>query len=138
MQVLIHVEVREEYPSNYKNPIVEWTKKELPKVVTFDFDNLSENSVAGYATDLLKQAKQAFVIIDVNIEKNLGLVTKFIDTMTRQKEKSIMLLVNGKSPQLNKMGKTLGKDRFIQNLKSDDQKELLKEFFHAKGVNENE
>jgi len=134
MQVLIHVEVREEYPSTYKNSIIEWTKKELPKVVTFDFDNLSENSVAGYATDLLKQSKQAFVIIDVNIEKNLGLITKFIDTISREKDKSIMLLVNGKSQQLHKMGRTLGEDRFVQNLHSDEQQELLKEFFHAKST----
>ncbi|MEM7548876.1 MAG: hypothetical protein AAF363_04335 [Bacteroidota bacterium] len=136
MQVLIHVEVREEYPTNFKNPIIEWTKKQLPKVVTFDFDNLSENSVAGYATDLLKQAKQAFVIIDVNIEKNLGLVTKFIDTISRQQDKSIMLIVNGESPKLSKMGKTLGSTKFIQNLHAKEQKDLLKEFFHASGNDE--
>jgi hypothetical protein len=103
----------------------------LPRVVTFDFDNLSENSIGGYAEDLLKQANQAFVIIDVNKEKNLSLVTKFIDSLVRLKNKPIMLIVNGKSKIISEMGKTLGSEKFLQNLKAPDQQKLIRDFFHS-------
>lgn len=131
MQVLIHVEVKEAYDGKYKHPIIEWTKKELPRVVTFDFDNLSESSIGVYAEDLLKQAKQAFVIIDVNKEKNVGLVTKFIDSLVRQKNKPILLVVNGQSRVISKMGEVLGTDKFLQNLAGKEQQKVIKEFFHA-------
>jgi glyoxylate carboligase len=131
MQVLIHVEVKDSLVGKYKNPIIEWTKKELPRVVTFDFDNLSESSICGYAEDLLKQAKQAFVIIDVNKSKNISLVTKFINSLTRQKDKPILLVVNGQNATLSKMGKILGAEKFLQNLKDNEQQRAIKEFFHG-------
>ena len=133
MQVLIHIDVDQSiHEMHYHKPVVEWTRTQLPRVVTFDFDNLSETSVSNYAIDLMNQADQLFVIIDVNIDKNLGSITRFVDGLTRQKGKSVILLLNGQSALLQQMGATLGERNFKTNLADDDQKDLIMSFFNRR------
>ena len=128
MQVLIHAEVSDHVGDiRFHKALIEWTKKEIPSLVTFDFDNFSEKTIIHYGIDLARQADRIMVVIDVSEGTNLGGLTHFMDQLIRLTDKNLKVVINGKQDQLHKMASILG-DRYLQDLSLPQQKKLIKDF----------
>jgi len=128
MQVLIHAEISEHVSDiRFHKALIEWSKKENPSIVTFDFDNLSERTIVNYGIDLAKQADRILVIIDVNEGKNLGGIIHFMDQLSRLNDKRIRVVINGEHPQLNMIAKAFG-NQCIYDLDLSGQQKIVKEF----------
>lgn len=130
MQVLIHIEVANEFSGSYQKPIISWAKEQFPNLVTFDFDNFSEPSIMDYGIDLLKQAEQVIVIIDADTEDKAGSLVKFMNKLTKEKDKSQLVVLNGNNQVLEKMAKILRSGHFLKNVDLLEQKKLVKSFFN--------
>lgn len=132
MQVLIHAEATEHVSDiRFNKELIEWTRKELPVVVTFDFDNFSETSITNYGLDLARQADRLLVVIDILESKNLGGLIRFVDQLSRLQNKDLRLVLNGKSTELSKMSRAFG-DRFFSNLSLEEQQKLVRDFLRRR------
>ncbi|MTI31643.1 hypothetical protein [Xanthovirga aplysinae] len=133
METLIHIEVASIHDTTYSHDILQWVKQELPKVVTFDFDNFSEPSICDYAIDLLKQSRKVGIIIHVKNDQPLGTIRKFIDFVVRKNDAVYFLALQGDQKIIEKMAKPLGQ-RFHKNADFKLQKELLLSSFNHQSV----
>ncbi len=130
MQVLIHIEANSLTQIPVHNPVIEWTRKTHPAVTTFDLSTLAQTSVAAYAMDLIKQADQIMLIIEIKIEKNMQLIQQFIQATMGLEGKSVKLVVNGKNAR--EMAKDFQVQNRLHNLPAQGQKKLIREFFSNK------
>ena len=130
MQLLIHIEANSLSQPQGHNSVIEWTRKTHPAITTFDFNTLSKSSVTGYAMDLIKQADQILIIIEIKIERNLQLIREFIEATMGLEGKSVKVVVNGK--QAEQIAAQIEGDNRMHDVPAQDQKKLIKEFF-AKG-----
>lgn len=132
MQVLIHAEATEHVSDiRFHKELIEWTRKELPAVVTFDFDNFSETSITNYGLDLARQADRVLVVIDIKESKSLGGLIRFVDQLSRLENKDLRLVLNGKSAELNKMSKAFG-SRFYKDLSLEEQQKMARDFLRRR------
>jgi len=133
METLIHIEITNIKEITYSHDILQWVKKDLPKVVTFDFDNFSEPSICDYAIDLLKQSTKVGIIIDVKENQPLGAIRKFMDFVIRNNESIYFMALNGDQKVLEHMAKPLGQ-RLHKNASLKEQKELVLSSFTHQSV----
>ena len=131
MQLLIHIEANNLTQQHGHNSVIEWTRKTHPAITTFDFNTLSQSSVTGYAMDLIKQADQILMIVEIKIERNLQLIKEFIETTIGLEGKSVQLVVNG--IHAKKMADHVQVDHRLNNVPAQGQKKLIGEFF-SKGA----
>lgn len=129
MKVTIHIEVGDYNKTNYKKEVLTWMQEKYPHLITFDFDSHSEATVINYALDLLKQGEEIIVIIDVFADANSNPMLKFMDSLSRQKSKSVLIIYNGKDELIDRMLSVFPKDSVIKNIATSDQKDRIKAFF---------
>lgn len=107
---LVLIQINKEPYASFEKPLLNEIQAQLPEVVTFDFDNFSEESIRQYGLDLLKQSRQAAILVEANVEEgpHTGLVT-FFNRIMQQKHSRLLLVQQGPLPaSLEKMMKALG------------------------------
>lgn len=129
MKVTIHIEVGDYNKTNYKKEVLTWMREKYPHLITFDFDSHSEATVINYAVDLLKQGEEIIVIIDVFTDANSNPMLKFLDSLSRQRSKSVLIIYNGKDELIDRMLSVFPKDSVIKNIDTSAQKDQIKAFF---------
>ena len=132
MKVTIHIEIGEYNKITYKKEVLAWMQLNYPHLITFDFDSHSEATVISYALDLLKQAEEIIIIIDCFPDGNSHSLLKFLDSLTRQKSKSVLVLYNGNDALIERMLSILPKGMVIRDIGIASQKEKIKDFFRLK------
>lgn len=132
MKVTIHIEIGEYNKMTYKKEVLAWMQQHYPHLSTFDFDSHSEATVINYALDLLKQAEEIIIIIDCFPDGNSHPLLKFLDSLTRQKSKSVLVLYNGNDALIERMLFVFPQEMVIKNLDVAAQKEKIKDFFRLK------
>lgn len=111
---LILIQLNETPDVAFEKPLLSKVGKEVPSLVTFDFDGFSEESTRQYALDLLKQSRSAAVVIEATTEKGpyTGLV-QFLNRLQQLKHPQLLLIKKGPLPaQLEKMMKVIGGSRY--------------------------
>lgn len=129
MKVTIHIEVGDYNKINYKKEVLTWMREQYTHLITFDFDSHSEATVINYALDLLKQGGEIIVIIDVFPNANSKPLLKFMDSLSRQKSKSVLIIYNGEDELIDKMLSVFSKETVIRNIDTSTQKDKIKAFF---------
>ena len=129
MKVTIHIEIGEYNKITYEKEVLAWMRQCYPHLITFDFDSHSEATVINYALDLLKQAEEIIVIIDCFPGGNSNPLLKFLDSLTRQKSKSVLVLYNGNDALIERMLSVLPKGMVIRDINIASQKEKINDFF---------
>ncbi len=133
MNVLLHLTFADLSEIAFHDPLTSWAKTSLPAVTCFDLDNHSDNMLIQYAVTLLESAEKIMIVISVDNRLNtenlsFGNLSKLINLVIRTKSKPVKLLLEGKFPLLEKMGKATMKS-FIQiNDKTQWEKEITQFF----------
>ena len=128
--MLIHLEANSLSQIQGHNPVIEWTRKTHPTVTTFDFNTLAQSSITKYALDLIRQADQIMMIVEVKIEKNLQLIREFLEAAAGLKGKAIKLVINGK--QAKNVTSDIEVEPPILDVPTQGQKKLIREYFSKK------
>jgi len=129
MRVTIHVEIGDYHNTSYKKLVLSWMREKYPHLTTFDFDSHSEATVMNYAIDLLKQGDEIIIILDQIPGGNGKPLLRFMDTLSRSRTKSVLIIYNGEDELLTKMLSAFPKEKVLRNLDVPAQKEKIKEFF---------
>src|SRR5690606_16722598 len=129
MRVTIHVEIGDYHNTSYKKLVLSWMREKYPHLTTFDFDSHSEATVMNYAIDLLKQGDEIIIILDQIPGGNGKPLLRFMDTLSRSRKKSVLIIYNGEYEVLSKMLSAFPKEKVLRNLDVPAQKEKIKEFF---------
>lgn len=129
MKVTIHIEIGDYHNTSYKKLILSWMREKYPHLTTFDFDSHSEATVINYAIDLLKQGDEIIIILDQMPGGNSKPLLRFMDTLSRFRAKSILIIYNGEDDILTKMLSAFPKEKVLRNLEAETQKEKIKDFF---------
>jgi hypothetical protein len=127
---LVLIQINEQPDVAFEKPLLNDLKQELSQLVTFDLDNFSEETIRQYALDLIKQSRQAAIIIEVQAEKgpHTGLVS-FLNGLLKHKHPRLLLIQQGALPaQLEKMMKVLGGDNYRSSSGTKETKEYVLPF----------
>lgn len=124
----------------HKNPEVLFEKSflkgmegKVPGLVTYDFDNFSEESIRQYALDLIGQSRKAAVMLQVKADEApyTGLA-QFFNRMQQLKHPHLLLLQQGPLPApLEKMLKVIGGSNYRLVQQEEEAQQLLQEFLHS-------
>ena len=110
--------------------MIEWTRRTLPAVTTFDLNTLSQSSVTGYAIDLLNQSDQILMIIEIKKARNLQLIKQFVEALKGQEGKQVKIVLNGHRAE--ELVGELASVRSERNLEERKQKQLIRDFFRPR------
>ena len=117
---VIYIEINRTPDSSFEKPLLRHIKEANPSLVTFDFDNFSEETIRQYAIDLASQSRSAAIVVKCRAEEGpfTGLI-QFFNRLQQLKHPQLMILQEGPlPPQLQKMMKIIGGDKY---LKADDE-----------------
>lgn len=134
MQSLIYLRLDQQAPTSYTIPLLEAMKQQLPELTVFEFDNFSDAHIRQYGADLAKQSQRLAVVVAVaHPDAPIAGLTTFFNHMLKNKPESLLLVLQGEQPVLEKMMITLAKATAGPNLYRDLSKEalndLLQQFF---------
>lgn len=107
---LIFIQIVQTERPSFEKPLLTHVKEALPSLVTFDFDTFSEESTRQYAVDLIKQSRNAAVVVEAATDDGPynGLVG-FLNKLQQLKHPQLLLIQQGTLPtQLEKMMKVIG------------------------------
>lgn len=127
---LVLIQINEQPDVALEKPLLHDLKQELPQLVTFDLNNFSEETIRQYALDLIKQSRQAAIIIEVQAEEgpHTGLIA-FFNGLLQQKHPRLLLIQQGILPaQLEKMMKEIGGDNYRSSSGSKETKAYVLPF----------
>ena len=127
---LVLIQINEQPDVAFEKPLLKVIQEQVPDVVTFDFDNFSEETIRQYALDLLKQSRQAAIVVEAHIAEgpHTGLVS-FFNRIMQQKHPRLLLVQEGPLPApLEKMMKTLGGSNYRNSSKPTETKEYILSF----------
>ena len=127
---LVLIQINEQPDVAFEKPLLKDIQEQLPDVVTFDFDNFSEETIRQYALDLLKQSRQAAILVEVRAEEgpHTGLAS-FFNGILRQKHPRLLMIQEGPLPApLEKMMKTLGGSNYRNSSNPTETKEYILPF----------
>jgi hypothetical protein len=117
----------------FEKPFLKEMEEKVPGIVTYDFDNFSEESIRQYALDLIGQSRKAAVMVQVKAEEapQTGLV-QFLNRLQQLKHPHLLMLQEGPlPPPLEKMLKMSGGSNY-RRIQNDDEALLqLQEFLHT-------
>lgn len=127
---LILIQINKEPYAAFEKPVLEEIKEQLPELVTFDFDNFSEETIRQYALDLLKQSRQVAVLVEAHVAEgpHTGLVS-FFNNIMQQKHPRLLMVQEGPLPaQLEKMMKALGGSNYRRSSNGAESREYIVPF----------
>lgn len=134
MQVLIYIGIAETVWVSYEPDLVQWAKSTFPDIVILNLDNHSDALMTQHCLGLMKEANQLLVLFDNpdHCEASLGAIIKVLQAVTHQKfqYQSIKVMLMGKHTVIEKMGKVLDEDKFIQTTSLVDVKKEVSIFFN--------
>jgi hypothetical protein len=128
--LFIYIEINEAQKISYFKEQIDWVKNNFPQIQIIEFDNFSEGFIVDIAIDLIKKSANIFVLMEVkNNASEPGLITRFLNSLKRLKEKNIRLIFNGNNLILERMIKAFGEENYNLNLNLEEQKDHISHFF---------
>lgn len=127
---LLLIQINKEPYAAFEKPLLKDIQEQLPDVVTFDFDNFSEETIRQYALDLLKQSRQAAILVEAHVAEgpHTGLVS-FFNRIMQQKHSRLLMVQEGTLPApLEKMMKVLGGANYRSSSGPAESKEYILPF----------
>ncbi len=129
MYVAINIEIGLFEELSYTKEVLSWLRNLDAQIITFDFDNHSDPAIIGHGIDLLNKGEKVLVMINQLSKGSTASILKFVDSLTRNKSKSILVLFNGDDVHLNQMLNILAPGQLIKDADIDGQKNIAKNFF---------
>ena len=112
---VILIQINKSPDASFEKPLLSYIKEANPSVVTFDFDNYSEETIRQYAIDLVSQSRSAAIVVQCFAEEGpfTGLV-QFFNRLQQLKHPQLLVLKDGPlPPQLEKMMKVIGGNKYL-------------------------
>jgi hypothetical protein len=125
MNLFIYIEITDFLNINYKKSLHHWIKQNVPSFSTFDFNNFSDINAISSAIHLVRDAENIVILVEFKDKIQPGSTLRFIESLSRQKEKNFYFILNGENPLIEKMLKSIENLKFYQSLDEEGQKELL-------------
>ena len=113
---VILIQINQSPDASFEKPLLSYIKGASPAVVTFDFDNYSEETIRQYAVDLVSQSQSVAIVVQCKAEKGpfTGLV-QFFNRIQQLKHPQLLVLKHGfLPPQLEKMMKIIGGNKYSE------------------------
>lgn len=112
---VILIQINQSPDASFEKPLLGYIKKAYPSVVTFDFDNYSEETIRQYAIDLVSQSRSVAIVVQCFAEEGpfTGLV-QFFNRLQQLKHPQLLVLKDGPLPApLEKMMKIIGGNKYL-------------------------
>jgi hypothetical protein len=130
--LFIYIELNEAQKISYFKEQIKWVKNTFPQIHIIEFDNFSDGILVDIAIDQIKKSTNIFVLIEVkNNTSEPGLITRFLNSLTRLKEKNFHFIFNGNYVILERMVKTFGEENVDHNLTLEEQIDQISHFFRS-------
>ncbi len=134
MKVLLHIDITETVWVPYESSLRQWAKAMFPDIIVLNVDNHSSLLLVQQSVQLIKEAKQFLLFFDnpAHNTVSLGVVMKILQTVPHHtfQSQSYQMILLGKHPIIEKMGKVLGEDKFLQTFSLPEAEQNILVYFN--------
>lgn len=102
MQLLLYIQVKAAENIRFGNPFSDLIKTHT-NLMLLDADNHSEELVIHHQIQMLKEAKQVILVLEVNPDTTPGKVVRLMEKLIRQKNLSLLVFLQGTNMAVENM-----------------------------------
>ena len=90
------IQILETPDGESEKPLLRKLQQRLPELLTFGFDNFSEESIRQYALDLIRQSRKAAIVVQVQTKNGAtSALIDFFNDLQQLKHPQVLLVQEG-------------------------------------------